>query len=74
VEVGPGTISSGTTPVAEVPRGGVSPDILESTTVRVPPKDLETTIRALEGGPEELGVEAALEEIDGWRLWLEALA
>ena len=74
MEVGPGTISSGTKPVAEVPSGDVSPDILESATVRVPPKDLETTIRALEGGPEELGVEAALEEIDGWRLWLEASA
>jgi hypothetical protein len=74
VDVGPGTISGGAQPVAEVPSGNVTADIPEPTTVRVPPEDFETTIRALEGGPEELGMEAALEEIDGWRLWLEASA
>jgi hypothetical protein len=74
VDVGPGTISGGAQPVAEVPSGDVTADIPEPTSVRVPPEDFETTIRALEGGPEELGIEAALEEIDGWRLWLEASA
>ena len=39
--------------------------------VRVPPEDFGTTIRALEGGLEELPEAEALDEIDGWRLWLE---
>jgi hypothetical protein len=74
VDVSPGTISGGAQPVAEVPSGDVTADIPEPTTVRVPPEDFNTTIRALEGGPEELGIEDALAEIDGWRLWLEASA
>jgi len=69
-DVGPETISGGASPVAEVP-ADVPADVPEPTTVRVPPEDLDTTIRALEGGPEELPVEEALDEIDGWRLWLE---
>jgi len=69
-DVGPGGISDGATPVAEVP-ADVPADVPDPTTVRVPPEDLDTTIRALEGGPEELPVEEALDEIDGWRLWLE---
>ena len=74
VDVGPGTISGGAQPVAEVPSGDVTADIPEPTTVRVPPEAFDTTIRALESGPEELGTEDALEQIDGWRLWLEASA
>jgi hypothetical protein len=66
LEVGPGTISGGAPPVAEVPA-----DVPEPTTVRVPPEDLDATIRALEGGPEDLSAEEALDEIDGWRLYLE---
>jgi hypothetical protein len=66
LEVGPGTITGGAPPVAEVPA-----DVPEPTTVRVPPEDLGATIRALEGGPEDLSAEEALDEIDGWRLYLE---
>ena len=69
-DVGPESISGGAPPVAEVP-ADVPADVPEPTVVRVPPEDLDTTIRALEGGPEELAVEDALDEIDGWRLWLE---
>jgi hypothetical protein len=70
-EVGPETISGGAPPpVAEVP-ADVPADVKEPTTVRVPPEDLGATIRALEGGPEELPAEEALDEIDGWRLYLE---
>jgi hypothetical protein len=69
-DVGPGPIPGGEPPVAEVP-ADVPAGVPEPTTVRVPPEDLDTTIRALEGGPEELPVEEALDEIDGWRLWLE---
>jgi hypothetical protein len=70
LEVGPGTISGGAPPpVAEVP-ADVPADVPEPTTVRVPPEDLGATIRALEGGPEELLAEEALDEIDGWRLYL----
>jgi hypothetical protein len=70
-DVGPGTIAGGAPPpVAEVP-ADVPADVPEPTTVRVPPEDLNTTIRALEGGPQELPVEEALDEIDGWRLYLE---
>ena|ERR687897_1289650 len=69
-DVEPETISGGAPPVAEVP-ADVPPDVSEPTTVRVPPENLGTTIRALEGGPEELPVEEALDEIDGWRLYLE---
>ena len=74
VDVGPGIISGGAQPVAEVPSGDVTADIPEPTTVRVPPENFDATIRALEGGPEELAIEDALTEIDGWRLWLEASA
>jgi hypothetical protein len=74
VDAGPGTISGGAQPVAEAPSGDVTADVPEPTTVRVPPKDFDTTIRAVEGGPEELGIDDALEDIDGWRLWLEASA
>jgi hypothetical protein len=70
LEVGPGTISGGASPVAEVP-ADVPADVPEPTVVRVPPEDLGTTIRALEGGPQELPLEEALDEIDGWRLYLE---
>jgi hypothetical protein len=69
-DVGPGSISGGAPPVAEVP-ADVPTDVPEPTTVRIPPEDLDSTIRALEGGPEELPVEEALDEIDGWRLWIE---
>jgi hypothetical protein len=69
-DVGPGPIPGGEPPVAEVP-ADVPAGVPEPTTVRVPPEDLDTTIRALEGGPEELPVEEALDEIDGWRLYLE---
>ena len=70
-DVGPESISGGAPPpVAEVP-ADVPADVPEPTVVRVPPEDLDTTIRALEGGPAELPVEDALDEIDGWRLWLE---
>src|SRR3712207_8970658 len=51
--VGPGPIPGGEPPVAEVP-ADVPAGVQEPTTVRVPPEDLDTTIRALEGGPEEL--------------------
>jgi hypothetical protein len=61
----------GEPPVAEVPADVAAEVPPEPVTVRVPPDDLDTTIRALEGGPEELPVEEALDEIDGWRLWLE---
>jgi hypothetical protein len=70
LEVRPGTISGGAPPVAEVP-ADVTADVPEPTVVRVPPEDLGTTIRALEGGPEELLEEEALDEIDGWRLYLQ---
>jgi hypothetical protein len=70
-DVGPESISGGAPPpVAEVP-ADVPTDVPEPTVVRVPPEDLDTTIRALEGGPGELPVEDALDEIAGWRLWLE---
>jgi hypothetical protein len=68
--VRPGTISGGAPPVAEVPPD-VAADVPEPKTVYVPPEDLSTTIRALEGGPEELLEEKALDEIDGWRLYLQ---
>jgi hypothetical protein len=68
--VRPGTISGGAPPVAEVPPD-VAAVIPEPKTVYVPPEDLSTTIRALEGGPEELLEEEALDEIDGWRLYLQ---
>ena len=61
---------AGEPPVAEIPANAVV-NVPEPVSVRVPPDDLDTTIRALEGGPEELPVEEALDEIDGWRLWLE---
>jgi hypothetical protein len=64
--VRPGTISGGAPPVAEVP-ADVAADVPEPKTVRVPPEDLSTTIRAPEGGPEE----EALNEIDDWRLYLQ---
>jgi hypothetical protein len=66
--VRPGTISGGAPPVAEVPPD-VAADVPEPKTVHVPPEDLSTTIRALEGGPEELPEEEALDKIDGWRLY-----
>ena len=66
----PGTISGGAPPVAEVPPD-VAAVVPEHKTVYVPPEDLSTTIRALEGGPEELLEEEALNEIDGWRLYLQ---
>jgi hypothetical protein len=69
--VRPGTISGGAPPVAEVPPD-VAAVVPEPKTVYVPPEDLSTTIRALEGGgPEELLEEEALDEIDGWRLYLQ---
>ena len=70
LDVGPETIAGGAPPVAEVP-ADVPADVPEPTVVRVPPEDLGTTIRALEGGPGELPAEEALDEIDGWRLYLE---
>jgi hypothetical protein len=70
LDVGPETITGGAPPAAEVP-ADVPAEVPEPTVVRVPPEDLGTTIRALEGGPEELPVEEALDEIDGWRLYLE---
>jgi hypothetical protein len=68
--VRPGIISGGAPPVAEVPTD-VADDVPEPTVVRVPPEDLSTTIRALEGGPEELPEEEALDKMDGWRLYLQ---
>jgi hypothetical protein len=69
--VRPGTISGGAPPVAEVPPD-VAAVVPEPKTVHVPQEDLSTTIRALEGGgPEELLEEEALDEIDGWRLYLQ---
>jgi hypothetical protein len=68
--VRPGTISGGAPPVAEVPPD-VAAVVPEPKTVYVPPEDLSTTIRALAGGPEELLEEEALDEIDGWRLYLQ---
>src|SRR3712207_4806124 len=61
-DVGPESISGGAPPPVAVVPADVPADVPEPTVVRVPPEDLDTTIRALEGGPGELPVEEALDE------------
>lgn len=74
--------SPGATPSGEIPpelsTGGVAPtagvvsDVpAEVTTNRVEPEDFDPTISALRGGVENIAIERALSEIDGWEQKLE---
>jgi hypothetical protein len=54
------------------PTAGVVSDVpAEVTTDRVEPEDFEPTISALRGGVENIAIERALSEIDGWEQKLE---
>ncbi len=74
--------SSGAAPSGEIPperstgdvtpAAGVVSDVLaEVTTDRVEPEDFDPTISALRGGVENIAIERALSEIDGWEQKLE---
>ena len=66
-EVPPGRSTGDVTPTA----GVVSDVPAEVTTKRVEPEDFDHTISALRGGVENIGIERALSEIDGWEQKLE---
>jgi hypothetical protein len=54
------------------PAAGVISDVpAEVTAIRVDPEDFESAISALQGGVENLAIERALSEIDGWEQKLE---
>jgi hypothetical protein len=74
--------STGTAPSGEIPperstgdaapTAGVVPDVpAEVTAYRVEPEDFDPTISALRGGVENIAIERALSEIDGWEQKLE---
>jgi hypothetical protein len=74
--------SSGAVPSGEIPperstgdvvhTAGVVSDVpAEVTTGRVEPEDFDPTISALRGGVENIAIERALSEIDGWEQRLE---
>lgn len=54
------------------PTAGVISDVPAEVTVkRIEPEDFDPTISALQGGVENLAIERALSEIDGWEQKLE---
>jgi len=73
----PGAVWSGEIPPERstgdvAPTAGVVSDVpAEVTTDRVEPEDFDPTISALRGGVENLTIERALSEIDGWEQKLE---
>ena len=66
-EIPPERSTGGVTPTA----GVVSDVPAEVTVERVEPEDFDPTISALRGGVENLAIERALSEIDGWEQKLE---
>ncbi len=73
----PGAVSSGEIPPerstgdATSAAGVVSDVPAEITTGRVEPEDFDRTISALQGGAENIVIERAFSEIDGWEQKLE---
>jgi hypothetical protein len=59
-------------PDEEISLGDVTPGVpAEATAGRIVPEDLDSTISALLSGVEDLPIERALSEIDGWERKLE---
>ena len=82
VEPGEGTsLAGGVSPTTGVPHtttgddlvppGDAASDVPQVATSRISPEDFDPTISALQGGVQNLGLERALGEIDGWEQRLE---